>query len=57
MYRAFSEYSPKCLFKEILLLIQQKRENNEDFFPKTVNQQNLFEYLGPISKGRLQQIK
>jgi len=34
-----------------------KRENNEDFFSKTVNQQNLFEYFGPISKGRLQQRK
>ena len=26
------------------------------FFPKTVNEQNIFEYFGPISKGRLQQI-
>ena len=34
-----------------------KSENYEDFFPKTVNQQNLFEYFGPISKGRLQQRK
>ena len=34
-----------------------KRENNEDFFPKTVNQQNLFKYFGPISKGCHQQRK
>ena len=27
------------------------------FFPKTVNQQNLFGYFCPISKGRLQQKK
>ena len=36
--------------------------NTEDrimrtFFFKTVNEQNLFEYFGPISKGRLQRRK
>ena len=25
------------------------------FFPNTVNEQNLFEHFGPISRGRLQQ--